>query len=533
MPSRLTLASLTVATPDRRPLFTDLTLSVGAERVGVVGRNGSGKSTLLHIVAGGVVPLAGTVHREGSVGMLRQQWPQGWTVAEALGVAGGLAILDRILSGQGRSDDLETVDWTLHARIYSALWDAGLTDLKLDRSIATLSGGERTRVGIARLLIEIPDLLLLDEPTNNLDADGRAAIHMLLRNWRGGALVASHDRELLETMDRIVELSPIGIRIVGGGWSRFDALRDAERQAADAELTRSAASLGSAKREAQRQREAKGRRDKAGRASAAKSSEPKILLDARAERAEASGGRLNRLGDRRIAEAEAQLDNAARRVEVVTPIAIDIPPSGLPSGTHLLAMDSVTVNVPDRRLGPWTLDIRGPERVAVSGPNGSGKSTLLKLAAGVLAPATGTVRRVESRIAMLDQHVGLLDPSSTLLANHRRINPLMSENDAHAACARFGFRNRDALRPVDTLSGGERLRAGLACTLAGAVPPWLLILDEPTNHLDIESVEQLEQALRDYDGALLVVSHDRRFLGAIGTSRVVQLGAGTESRLRT
>lgn len=527
MHARLTLDSLAAATPERRVLFSDLTLSVGTERVGIVGRNGSGKSTLLRIVAGELAPSAGTMHLEGSVGMLRQGWPEAWTVAEALGVAEGLAVLERVLGGQGGPDDLDAADWTLEARVAASLADAGMAGLGLDRTIATLSGGERTRVGIARLLIEAPDVLLLDEPTNNLDADGRAAIHLLLRNWRGGALVASHDRDLLEKMDRIVELTPIGIRVVGGGWSRFAELRDAERQAAEAELARSAAALRSTGREMQRQREAKQRRDNAGRAFAAKGSEPKILLDARAGRAEASGGRLDRLGDRRMAEAEARLDDAARHVEVTTPIAMDIPPSGRPSGAQLLAMEDITVELPGRRLEPWTLAISGPERVAVSGRNGSGKSTLLKLAAGVIAPSAGTVRRVGNRIAMLDQHVGLLDPSSTLLANHRRLNPSISENEAYAACARFGFRNRDAMRPVGTLSGGERLRAGLACTLGGDVPPWLLILDEPTNHLDIESVELLEQALRTYDGALLVVSHDPQFLDAVGVSRIVSLCGGT------
>jgi ATPase subunit of ABC transporter with duplicated ATPase domains len=527
MHARLTLDSLAAATPERRVLFSDLILSVGPERIGIVGRNGSGKSTLLHIVAGELAPLAGSVHRNGSVGMLRQEWPEALTVAEALGVGEGLAVLQRILAGHGRPEDLDGADWTLEARVAVSLADAGIAGLGLDRTIATLSGGERTRVGIARLLMEAPDLLLLDEPTNNLDVDGRSAIRMLLHNWRGGALVASHDRDLLETMDRIVELTPIGIRVVGGGWSRFAELRDAERQVAEAELARSAAALRSTGREMQRQREAKQRRDNAGRAFAAKRSEPKILLDARAGRAEASGGRLDRLGERRMAEAEARLDDAARQVEVITPIAMDIPPSGLPSGAQLIAMEDVTLELPDRRLGPWTLAINGPERVAVSGPNGSGKSTLLKLTAGVIAPSAGTVRRAESRIAMLDQHVGLLDPYSTLLANHRGLNPSMSENEGYAACARFGFRNRDAVRPVGTLSGGERLRAGLACTLGSDVPPWLLILDEPTNHLDIESVELLEQALRTYDGALLVVSHDPQFLDAVGVSRIVSLCGGT------
>jgi ATPase subunit of ABC transporter with duplicated ATPase domains len=200
-------------------------------------------------------------------------------------------------------------------------------------------------------------------------------------------------------------------------------------------------------------------------------------------------------------------------------LTIALPPSGLPSAAHVLALERVTIDVGERQLGPWTFELYGPKRMAVTGPNGAGKTTLLKVAAGLLVPTTGTVRRVENRIVMLDQHLEVLHHDASILANFRRLNASLSEQDAYAACARFAFRNRDARQKVGTLSGGERLRAGLACTLAGARPPWLLILDEPTNHLDIESVELLEGALREFDGALMVVSHDPAFVEAVGVQQ--------------
>jgi ATPase subunit of ABC transporter with duplicated ATPase domains len=215
--------------------------------------------------------------------------------------------------------------------------------------------------------VEASDLLLLDEPTNNLDAPGRVVIHSLIRNWRGGVLVASHDREILETMDRIVEVSPVGVRIVGGGWSVFAALRDAERDRAANELERSNTALREAQRAVQREREAKERRDKAGRAFAANGSEPKIILGAKAERAEDSSGRARRLGERQVSEAAANADEARARVEVLTPLAIALPPSGLPSAAHVLALERVTVDVGQRQLGPWTFELRGPKRMAVTG----------------------------------------------------------------------------------------------------------------------------------------------------------------------
>jgi ATPase subunit of ABC transporter with duplicated ATPase domains len=178
---------------------------------------------------------------------------------------------------------------------------------------------------------------------------------------------------------------------------------------------------------------------------------------------------------------------------------------------------------PRRLFGPLSFDISGPERVAIRGANGSGKTTLLRLIMGQLQPGAGAIRRLTDRIAVLDQHIGLLAPADTILDNLRRLNPELSDNEAHAALARFAFRNRSALQIAATLSGGERLRAGLACVFAKPQPPLLLLLDEPTNHLDLLSIEELESALSGFDGALIVVSHDERFLRGIGVEREIAL----------
>lgn len=523
MSNVLTFSNLCAAAPDGRLLFHDLTLAVGADRVGVVGRNGSGKSTLLRIAAGEAAPLSGDVHRTGTVGMLVQHWRDDETVAEALGVAAMLALLERIETGDGTADDFDAADWELPATTEAALAEVGLDGIDFSRRMGSMSGGERTRIGIARLAIERPDLLLLDEPTNNLDREGRAAIVRLVATWRGGVLVASHDRALLEGMDRIVELNAIGIRIVSGGWSAYHAARDTERDRLALERDRADAALRSTRRAAQVAREAKDRRDKAGRAFAARGSEPKILLGARAERAENSGGNARLLAERQIAEATRASEAARARVEVLTPLTIDLPATGLPSQAELLVMEEARVARGDRRFGPWTLAIRGRERVAITGANGAGKSTLLRLATGNLQPSSGVVRIRRDRTAMLDQHIGLLDPGDTIAGNLGRLHPSLDEEAVHAACARFKFRNHDALRPVDELSGGERLRAGLAAALSGPQPPWLLMLDEPTNHLDAESIEVLERALQRFDGALLVVSHDPRFLGTVGIQRTIPI----------
>ena len=254
------------------------------------------------------------------------------TVAEALGVADDLARLRRLESGAGSLDDAAEADWSLETRIEAALAETGLPALPGDRRLASLSGGERTRVALARLLIEAPDVLLLDEPTNNLDADGRQAVAELLGRWRGGVVVASHDRALLERVDRIVELTAVGVTIFGGAWPAFAEARDAARDRAEAELDRASDALRNAERAAQQAVEKKARRDKAGRAARAKGGAPKMLLDAQNSAPKtAARAKASPTADRRRAEA---LEQARARVEILTPLAIELPRTACPAAAN-------------------------------------------------------------------------------------------------------------------------------------------------------------------------------------------------------
>ena len=524
MSSFLVLDHVALATPAGVPLFSGLSLAVGRECVGLVGRNGAGKSTLLRAIAGEVRPTAGTISVAGRVGRLAQTVTPGEeTVAQALGIAPALACLARIEAGCGTEADFAQADWTLPQRIEAALAAAGLAALDPQRLLASFSGGERMRIAIAGLLIDPPDLLLLDEPTNNLDAAGRDAIAQLLAQWRGGALVASHDRALLETMDRIVGLSPTGVSVHGGGWSSWVAQRDAERLRADADVVRAERQAQAARRDAQAASERQARRDRAGRSFAASGSAPKILMGRQRERAENTSGRGQGLATARVDAQDATLAAARAHVEVVAPFTLALPPSGLAPGRLVLEFDRVAAEVGGRHLFEGlSFALRGPTRVALAGANGAGKSTVLRLAAGLAAPAAGTIARPVP-FALLDQTLSLLDRGQTLAQNMRAHNPALTENAARAALARFAFRNREADRLVGELSGGETLRAGLACVMGAAPVPQLLMLDEPTNHVDIAGLEVIEQGLRGFDGALLVVSHDAPFLAALNIDQTVDV----------
>jgi ATPase subunit of ABC transporter with duplicated ATPase domains len=378
------------------------------------------------------------------------------------------------------------------------------------------------------LLIDKPDLILLDEPTNDLDRAGRDMVAHFIADWPGAVVVASHDRALLEHVDRIVELSPVRVRIFGGGWSAFAAARDAEQQRLAAAVGQAEAELRETRLGAQVARERQARRESGGRTFAKSGSAPRISLGLAKRRAEATTGQVNATGARMIGEAEGKLDAARREVEQVTPLSIVLPATGLPRNRTVLRMEDVVLGRGGRSLfGPLNFAVTGPERVVIEGPNGAGKTSLMKLITGEVEPTSGTVvRGVEA--GYLDQHVALLNDSATIFDNLRASHPDLTENESYAALARFAFRNREASRIVGELSGGERLRAGLACILSGAAPPQLLLLDEPTNHLDVNTIEILENALRDFDGCIILASHDPAFLKAIGVARAIDIAANEE-----
>lgn len=527
MSAFITLDSVAAVTPDGRPLFENLDLAVGVERIGLVGRNGVGKSTLLDIMAGGRAPAAGTVTRTGSLARLDQSPARSCDdrLVDLLGAGPDWDRLARIEAGQADDADLSDADWDLPGRIAQALAEAGLPDLDPERPALSLSGGQATRAALARLLLARPDVLLLDEPTNNLDAAAREGVIRVIDRWKGGVVVVSHDRALLRGLDRIVELSSLGARTYGGGYDLYVERRDEEAAAASRDLDRADQEAHRVARDAQAARERKARRDAAGKRSAAKGGAPKIVLGAMAERAELSGAREGRLAQRLAAEAAEARSEAVARVERHRTLSFDLPSTQLSPGKAVLAFEAVAFGWPGGPplISGLSFQIVGPERVAIPGSNGTGKTTLIRLAAGDLEPARGTIR-CSVPMAVLDQRAAVLDDGQTILENFRRLNSRASANEAHAALARFLFRNAGAHQRVGTLSGGERLRAALACVLSAEVPPQLLILDEPTNHLDIASIEAVEAALMSFDGALLVVSHDADFLTAIGIEREIALG---------
>ena len=528
MPATLTLDTVTITTPNGTPLLSDLTLLFGPGRHGLVGRNGCGKSTLLDVMAGCADPASGHVGTTGSVHLLRQSPGPATDAAALMGVAEDHARISRLLAGNGSVEDAGRADWTLPDRMEAALDRVGLPGTDPTRPVASFSGGEQMRLLLAGAMLSQADILLLDEPTNNMDGAGRAMVLSVLRDWPGPVIVASHDRTLLEEMDRIIDLDSPGAEVTGGGWSTFEANREARRARAARAMDRAEADLTRARRDRQKMRERQARKASKGQGARADGSMPKMWHDMQQARAEKTSGRGEDSHADRIAGAEAQKAQAEAALTRLTPLHLDLPATGLAPRKQVLRMEAVTITPGARRIGPVDLTLTGPERIAIDGPNGIGKTSLLRVIAGEEAALSGHFHNT-AHTAWLDQDLRRLGQGGTLLDAMRRRLPDQTEAQIRAALARFAFRNREAEKPLQALSGGERLRAGLLAAFASDPAPDLLLLDEPTNHLDLRSIEELETTLNAFDGALIVISHDSAFLDRIGVRRRLILSESDES----
>jgi ATPase subunit of ABC transporter with duplicated ATPase domains len=515
-------SALSFSWPDETPVFDDLSFSVPGGRTGLVAPNGSGKTTLLRLIAGQLRPTSGTVTVQGVLGYLPQHLPLAvdQTVAQVLGVDGVIAALHAIEAGDASEERFAAIgdDWDVEERAAAELDRLGLGGVALDRRIGSLSGGQAVSLGLAAQLLKRPDVLLLDEPTNNLDSDGRQRLTEVVRGFAGCVLVVSHDRALLDQMDRTAALGHGEIRWYGGAYTAYEQAVAAERSVAERQVRSAEQDLKRQKREMQQARERAARRASTASRNLADAGLARIVAGGLKRDAQVSAGRANETHAARVSDAQARLGQASRAARRDDRIAIELPATTVPAGRTVFAGQHLQAEYGGQPVFDGDgigLDIRGPERIALTGANGAGKSTLLRLIQGTA-----------DRVAYLSQRLDLLDPARTVAENLAAYAPNLPDADRLNLLARFLFRGARAHLPVSVLSGGELLRATLACVLYAEPAPQLLLLDEPTNNLDLDSVAQLESALTAYRGALLVVSHDERFLDAIGVQRWLRLAAG-------
>jgi ATPase subunit of ABC transporter with duplicated ATPase domains len=517
----LTCSGLSFQWPDGTPVLDGLSLTIGRGRTGLVGANGAGKSTLLRLLAGDLRPARGSVSVGGTLACLPQNitLDTALRVDQALGIAERRAALRAIESGDVGEEHFEAVgdDWDVEERAVATLGSLGLGDIGLDRAVGEMSGGETVLLRLAALLLARPDVLLLDEPTNNLDLPARRRLYEAVDSWRSGVLVVvSHDRELLERVDRIAELRSGAVSWYGGGWSAYQEALATQQEAAGRMLRAAEADVRRQKRELEEAQIKVARRQKQDKKLDAQRRAPRIVAGEKKRSAQESAGRLRGLHEDRLDEARERREEAAEAVRQDAEIRVSLPHTAVPPGRTVLSLHRLRPRY--GTLLDGTLDVRGPERIALVGRNGAGKTTLLRTLTGELAPLSGEVSTYVP-LRFLPQRLDVLDDGLSVAANVAAMAPGVTDNHIRAQLARFLFKGARAEQLAGTLSGGERFRAALAATMLAAPAPQLLMLDEPTNNLDLASLRQLTGALESFEGALLVAGHDVPFLRSIGVTR--------------
>jgi len=497
-------------------VLSGATLSVEAgEKVGLVGRNGAGKTTLLEILAGGSEPDSGSVEHPGGakVGMTAQKLYAGDRGArpveeeiisafepliarekelEELGTRLSEDPSDALMERYGRlqSEFERDGGYEYRARAASTLSSLGFAPEDWKRPVGSFSGGEQSRIALARLLLEEPDLVLLDEPTNHLDLRAIEWLEGFVKAARSAVLVVSHDRYFLDAVaGSILELEDGGLHRYPGNYSKYVT----EKKARDEQLARKAKA--NAERRAQLERFVEKNRAKASKATQAKSKQK--LLD-----------RMEKIEDPRSAAKNVRLDLGGETAR---------------AGRVVLEMEDVRYaheDADEPLLDGLDLVIERGERVALLGPNGTGKSTIMRLATGELSPQRGLVRLGNNvSPAYQDQQLARLGDAKTVIQEAMDATGFDAP-EARDLLGAFLFSGDDVFKKVSALSGGERNRLSLAeIVVSGAN---LLLLDEPTNNLDIPAREALEEALLNYRGTMFFISHDRYFLRKLAT-RIVEL----------
>jgi ATPase subunit of ABC transporter with duplicated ATPase domains len=511
-PTSLTLRDLTYLWPDGTPALVNLNASFGTGRTGLIGANGSGKTTLLRLIAGQLTPTSGQIVVSGRTAYLPQRITLATdaTVADLLGIATIVAAIYAIENGDVRDELFDAVgdDWDVEARAVAELEAAGLPS-DIYRSVGTLSGGEVMLTALIGVRMRA-EVSLLDEPTNNLDVRSRSRLYEQIAPWPGTLIVVSHDTRLLNLMDATAELRAGSLTTFGGGFDAYQEYVTTQQEAA-AQAVRSAEAEVRAQRvAAAREQQRSARSERMGRREFAAGNVEKARRDFMRNRAEKAQAGSRQVGEQRMEDARARLREAEAAIRDDDAIVIDLPETAVASGTRLGTIVDA---------GGVAFEIVGPERVALTGANGVGKTTLIER---LLCDETLLVTR---RVGYLPQRPDTSQDSLSVVEYVSLRAPDVPRAQLRNRLARFLLRGDTALRPIGTLSGGERFRAELAALLLADPPAQLLILDEPTNNLDLTSVDQLVDALNAYRGALLVVSHDAVFLRRVGIARELQLGA--------
>ncbi|TYR33326.1 ABC-F family ATP-binding cassette domain-containing protein [Sphingobacterium phlebotomi] len=528
----LIIQNLSYTHPNKELLFSNINLTVNPnEKIALIGNNGVGKSTLLKIIAGMLEPSVGILQIENKPYYIPQIFGQynHLTVAEALGIDKKLHALHEILNGNVSEEnyDLLNDDWTIEERCKEALCHWQLNDLDLSQKMETLSGGQKTKVFLAGIAIHQPELILFDEPSNHLDIVGRQLLYNLIQNTKQTLIIVSHDRKLLNLLNKVCELNENGITVYGGNYDFYVEQKQMKTNAIALDINAKEKALKKAKEKERETIDRQQKLDIRAKKNVGKAGLPKIVANTWKNSAERSTAKIAGVHTEKIGNIKQELQELRSSLSETDQMKFGFDDSKLYRGKNLFIANNINFYYKNDEylwIENINLQIVSGERIAVKGTNGSGKTTLIQLILGNLKPQFGRIYHTENKSVYIDQDYSLINNSLSIYEQAQRFNlTALQEHEIKIRLSRFLFTKDDWNKSCSVLSGGERMRLLLCCLSIGNQSPDIIVLDEPTNNLDIQNIEILTSAINDYRGTLLVISHDDTFLEQINIQRVITL----------
>ncbi len=523
------LQDTTYIHPNKDILFTDINLIVNKQdKIALIGNNGIGKSTLLKILSGTFTPSHGLVKTDSIPYYLPQIFGQfnHYNIAEALQIDKKTHALNEILNGNVTDEHLTVLDddWSIEERCKEAFSHWGIEHLNLGQKMETLSGGQKTKVFLAGIWLHGPEIVLLDEPSNHLDTWSRNKLYDYIQTTKNTLIAVSHDRTLLNLLHTVYELNTHGIKVYGGNYDFYAAQKELENDNLNHELKSREKALRKAKETEREAAERRQKLDARGKKKQEKAGLPTIMMNTLKNNAERSTSKLKSVHTEKIGSLSEELTQLRKTIAEIDQMKVGFESPSLYKGKHLIDAKAINFGYNDQLL--WatslTFQINSGARVVIKGQNGSGKTTLIKMILDIYKPTEGILKIADFKPIYIDQDYSLIDNTLNVYEQAQQYNSgELQEHEIKTRLNRFLFTKADWDKPCKALSGGEKMRLILCSLSLRNKAPDMIILDEPTNNLDIQNSEILTNAINEYQGTLLVVTHDEYFLKQINVEQII------------
>ncbi|SFD91364.1 ribosomal protection-like ABC-F family protein [Flavobacterium phragmitis] len=527
----LILQNISYQHENKNMLFQNISLTINKnDKTALVGNNGVGKSTLLKIIAGQLQPISGQIIQNAIPYFVPQLFGQfnNVSISEALSIKDKIKSLKEILEGNVTEENLQLLDddWTIEERCTEALSYWQLQDLDLEQKMGTLSGGQKTKVFLAGIMIQQPDLVLLDEPSNHLDFAGRKLLYDFIKSTSSSLLIVSHDRTLLNLLNKTLEMSRNGIAAYGGNYDFYNEQKKIEKNALELDVQSKEKALKKAKEKERETIERQNKLDSKGKKKQEKSGVARIMMNTLRNKAENSSSKLKDVHAEKISGISEDLRQLRSSLPAIDQMKFGFSNTSFHKGRTIFRAEELNYSYGNQLLWKENLnfEILSGDRLSIKGLNGSGKTTLIKIILGELKPKNGNVTSLSQKTIYIDQDYSLLHNDLNIYEQAQQFNDCgLEEHDIKMRLNRFLFSQNDWDKSCNTLSGGERMRLMLCCLTISNEAPEIIILDEPTNNLDIQNIEILTVALNEYQGTLIAISHDESFLEEINIKESIML----------